>query len=152
MRSVKIICFIVILLLITGCESNEINEKNISEEIKAVLFDQQEAWNNGDIDSYMKGYWNSEELSFASNGTVTKGWNFVSERYKLRYDTREKMGRLIFSDLKVSVLSEESAFILGTWLVERETDNLTGKFTVIFRKFPEGWRVVHDHTSSLQTN
>ncbi|MCA1637066.1 MAG: DUF4440 domain-containing protein, partial [Acidobacteria bacterium] len=104
-------------------------------------------WNAGSIDDFMRGYWNSPDLVFVSGANVTKGWQPTIERYKKNYDSRAKMGVLTFYDLEIEVLSKNSAVVLGSWALQREKDNPKGKFTLIFRKFKDGWRIVHDHTS-----
>ena len=109
--------------------------------------DQVEAWNRGDIDAFMQGYWNSEKLVFVSGDNVTRGWQGTLDRYKRSYDTRAKMGTLTFSDLEITVLSKDAAVVLGSWSLAREKDNPHGKFTLVFRKFREGWRIMMDHTS-----
>lgn len=119
----------------------------IQSDIKAVMNEQMIAWNRGDIDGFMKGYWNSEKLVFASGDNVTRGWQPTLDRYKKSYDSREKMGTLTFSGLDINVLSKDAAVVLGNWSLQRSSDNPKGKFTLIFRKFKDGWRIVHDHTS-----
>ena len=114
--------------------------------IRKVMQEQAEAWNRGDIEGFMRGYWNSDKLVFVSNN-VTRGWQPTLERYKKSYNTREKMGTLTFSDLEITVLSNDAAVVLGSWALQRANDNPKGKFTLIFRKFKDGWRIVHDHTS-----
>jgi ketosteroid isomerase-like protein len=115
--------------------------------IRKVMDEQAAAWNRGDIDGFMAGYWKSEKLTFVSGTNVTRGWQQTLDRYKKGYDTRAKMGTLTFSDLEITVLSKDAAVVLGSWSLAREKDNPHGKFTLIFRKFKEGWRVVMDHTS-----
>jgi ketosteroid isomerase-like protein len=78
---------------------------------------------------------------------VTRGWQQTLENYQSTYETRAKMGTLSFSDLEITVLSSDAAVVLGSWSLKREADNPHGKFTLIFRKFREGWRIVMDHTS-----
>ncbi len=119
----------------------------IAAEIRRVMDAQTAAWNKGDIDGFMKGYWNSPDLVFVSAADVTRGWQPTIERYKKNYDSRAKMGTLTFSDLEVDVLSKDSAVVLGSWALAREKDNPHGKFTLIFRKFKDGWKIIHDHTS-----
>ena len=109
---------------------------------------QQEAWNRGDIDAFMEGYWRSDETVFVSGDEVTRGWQKVVDRYKKKYSDREKMGALTFSDVEISPLSADSAVALGAWKLKRAQDEPHGRFTLIFRRFPEGWRIVHDHTSA----
>jgi beta-aspartyl-peptidase (threonine type) len=118
-----------------------------ASEIRRVMDAQVAAWNNGDIDGFMRGYWNSPDLVFVSGANVTRGWQPTIERYKKNYDSRAKMGTLTFSDLEVDILSKNSATVLGSWALTREKDNPKGKFTLIFRKFKDGWRIIHDHTS-----
>ena len=115
-------------------------------EIRKVMQEQSDAWNRGDIEGFMRGYWNSDKLVFVSSN-VTRGWQPTLERYKKSYDTRARMGTLTFSDLEITVLSKDAAVVLGSWALARENDNPKGKFTLIFRKFKDGWRIVHDHTS-----
>lgn len=109
--------------------------------------DQAAAWNRGDIDGFMGGYWKSEKLVFVSTAHVTRGWQPTLENYKKGYDSRAKMGTLTFSDLEITVLCKDAAVVLGSWSLARAKDNPNGKFTLIFRKFKEGWRIVMDHTS-----
>jgi ketosteroid isomerase-like protein len=118
------------------------------DAICAVLSDQQTAWNEGDIPGFMAGYWQSETLRFASGGSVTTGWSATLERYEAHYDTPEAMGWLAFTDLDVTQLSEDAAYVFGRWTLYRESDEPTGLFTLILRKTEQGWRVVHDHTSA----
>ena len=117
-----------------------------SAAIRKVMDDQAAAWNRGDIETFMRGYWNSDKLTFVSS-QVTRGWQPTLDRYKKTYGTREKMGTLTFSDLEIIVLSKDAAVVLGSWSLARANDNPHGKFTLIFRKFKDGWKIVHDHTS-----
>jgi ketosteroid isomerase-like protein len=119
-----------------------------AQEIRAVLQAQQDTWNRGDIDAFMNGYCRSDETVFVSGDEVLRGWERVLERYRQKYSDREKMGTLTFSDLKIEMLSSDAAVALGRWALKRKTDTPHGRFTLIFRKTPEGWRIVHDHTSA----
>jgi ketosteroid isomerase-like protein len=117
-------------------------------EIRSVLRMQQDAWNHGDIDRFMNGYARSKDTVFVSEDTVRRGWETVRTRYREKYSDRAKMGVLTFSDLEITVLSPDSAVALGRWKLKRAQDQPHGRFTLIFRRFPEGWRIVHDHTSA----
>jgi len=117
-------------------------------QIRAVLSEQQAAWNRADIAAFMKGYWSSPELTFAGSGGVTRGWQPVLERYRERYRDAQAMGHLEFSELEVRLLGKDAAFVLGRWRLKREKDEPGGVFTLVFQRFPEGWRIVHDHTSA----
>ena len=115
--------------------------------IRKVMDDQAAAWNRGDIDGFMTGYWQSEKLTFISGTTVTRGWQSTLDRYKKGYDSRAKMGTLTFSDLEITMLAKDASVVLGNWSLKRTGDTPNGKFTLTFRKFKQGWRIVMDHTS-----
>jgi ketosteroid isomerase-like protein len=122
-------------------------DEKIKDDIRKVMDEQVAAWNRGDIDGFMKGYWNSPQMTFVSGDNVTKGWQETTDRYKKNYNTREKMGVLTFSELEIEILSKDSAKVLGRWRVAHEPKDNQGRFTLIFRKFKDGWKIVHDHTS-----
>ncbi len=117
------------------------------DPIGAVLEAQVAGWNRGEIDAFMAGYARSPETTFVSGDEVTRGWQTVRDRYAKKYDSREKMGKLTFSGLTITHLCEDAALVLGSWSLERKEDRPHGKFTLLFRKLPEGWRIVLDHTS-----
>lgn len=123
-------------------------QTDIASEIRIVLQSQQDAWNRGDIDAFMNGYSRSVETVFVSGDEVTRGWQKVLDRYKKKYSDRAKMGTLTFSNLEITPLSNDSAVVLGSWELKRASDKPHGRFTLIFRRFPEGWKIVHDHTSA----
>ena len=132
---------------VVALSQSENQKAKIKTEIIAVMDAQTAAWNRGDVEAFMLGYWNSADLVFASGDNVTRGWQQTLDRYKKNYSSREKMGTLRFSDLAVNVISKDAAVVLGSWALTRANDNPKGKFTLIFRKFKDGWRIVHDHTS-----
>ncbi len=117
-------------------------------EIQSVLSAQQNAWNRGDIDAFMKGYAQSTSTVFVSGDEVGRGWETVRERYRVKYSDRAKMGALSFSDIEVTMLSPDAAVVLGRWRLKRANDEPHGRFTLIFKRLPEGWLIVHDHTSA----
>lgn len=119
----------------------------IEQSVLEVMTNQAAAWNAGDLADFMRGYWNSDQLTFASGDKVTRGWQATFDNYKKTYSSRAKMGMLTFTDLEVNVLSKDSAYVLGSWSLAREKDNPKGKFTLLFRKIKSNWRIVHDHTS-----
>jgi uncharacterized protein (TIGR02246 family) len=123
---------------------------NSVAEIQAVLTAQQGAWNRGDIDEFMNGYAQSASTVFISEDEVTRGWETVRDRYRAKYSDRAKMGTLSFSEIEVMMLSPDAAVVLGRWRLKRTTDEPHGRFTLIFKRLPEGWRIVHDHTSAAK--
>ena len=138
---------ILILLCMPSATTQTSNQK-AEAEIRAVLEAQAAAWNRGDVEAYMDGYDRSPKTEFVGGDSITRGWQEVFDRYKKRYDTREKMGTLTFSDLEITVLGDDAALVLGRWRLKRASDEPHGTFTLLFRKTKAGWRIVHDHTSS----
>jgi ketosteroid isomerase-like protein len=122
-------------------------EDSPTAAITSVLLEQQAAWNRADLDAFMQGYWNSPELSFAGTSGITRGWQPVLARYRKNYPDPQAMGHLDFSALEVHPLGIDAAFVLGRWHLQRSSDELGGIFTLVFQRFPEGWCIVHDHTS-----
>jgi ketosteroid isomerase-like protein len=118
--------------------------------VEQVLRLQQEAWNHHDLEAFMSGYWNSAELTFFSGADKTSGWQSTLERYRRRYQSEgREMGQLEFSDLNIQELAPDAAFVRGAFhLTMSNGETRHGVFTLIFRKFPDGWKIVHDHTSA----
>lgn len=118
------------------------------DRILGVLATQQAAWNAGDIDGFMEGYWQSPDLRFASGGSVTSGWQETRDRYHARYSDRELMGELEFSDLGVNMLASDAAVVHGSWALQRAEDRPSGLFTLVLKDIDGGWKIVSDTTTS----
>jgi ketosteroid isomerase-like protein len=117
--------------------------------IRAVLDDQVAAWNKGDLGRFMKGYWESDQLSFFSGNRKTSGWKATLQRYQKKYQGEGKeMGRLSFEELSIELLGPEHALVRGRFRLQLRQETPTGLFTLILRRTPAGWRIIHDHTSS----
>ncbi|MGA2421469.1 MAG: nuclear transport factor 2 family protein [Candidatus Acidiferrum sp.] len=123
------------------------SEKQDRAAILAALEAQQAAWNRGDVDAFMEGYWQSPELSFSGTSGITRGFDGVRDRYKTKYATRAQMGELNFSELEFHFLGPDAALVLGHWHLKRESGEIGGVFSLVWQRFPEGWKIVHDHTS-----
>jgi len=136
-----------ILMTLTVSAAPKQNASAVAR-IRSVLRTQQEAWNRGDIDGFMNGYARSKSTIFISEDTVRRGWETVRDRYRKKYSDRAKMGVLTFSDLEITPLAPDSAVVLGRWNLQRAKNRPHGRFTLIFRRLPEGWRIVLDHTSA----
>ena len=124
----------------------------VEEGVKQMLVSQIEAWNHGNLEGFMQCYWRSPDLTFYSAATVTKGWESTLQRYRQRYKSEGKeMGQLVFEDLKVDVLSRRAAVATGTWqLTMSDGKQPHGLFTLIVKRMPGGWMIVHDHTSAAE--
>jgi uncharacterized protein (TIGR02246 family) len=120
--------------------------------IEQVLRTQQEAWNKHDLETFMAGYWNSPDLTFFSGAKESHGWQATIERYRATYASAgHEMGKLEFSGLRIERLGEDAAFVRGAWkLTMSDGKTPHGLFTLVFRKFPEGWKIAHDHTSAAE--
>lgn len=121
---------------------------NTETQIRTVLNAQVAAWNRGDIEGFMTGYDNAVDTSFVSGDTVTRGWATVLARYQKSYDSKEKMGTLNFSELEFKELSKDAVLVIGRWQLARTGDAPRGRFTLVFQRRAQGWRITHDHTSN----
>ena len=150
MRHTIIVWSLILLCAFAAPAQN--SQTTTDSAIQQVLHRQQEAWNHHDLESFMSGYWNSPELTFFSGDKISSGWQATIERYRKRYQSEgREMGKLEFSDLKVEALAPDAAFVRGAWhLTMSDGKTPHGLFTLIFRKFPDGWKIIHDHTSAAE--
>lgn len=155
MKHSRRIALLVILIAIvcTGFRAKRVTaaESDNDAQIRALLQAQTDAWNRGDIDAFMAGYWKSDQTAFIGANGMTRGWQAVLDRYRKSYPDRKAMGRLTFSELEVQVLCPGEALVIGQFQLERESDKPAGIFTLNFRKLPEGWRIIVDHTTGFST-
>ena len=117
--------------------------------IRKVIESQQTAWNRQDLEGFMAGYWNSPELTFFSGAHESKGWQAALDRYKKSYQgSGHEMGKLEFANLRIENLGADAAFVRGEFhLTMSDGKTLHGLFTLVFRKFSDGWKIVHDHSA-----
>ena len=143
--------FVVIVPLPVQAQNSARSDKRDAKTIaavRAVLDAQAAAWNRGDLEGYMAGYDRSSATEFVGGDTITRGWQTVLERYQKKYDSREKMGVLTFSEIETTPIGNDAAIVLGRWRLQRASDQPHGTFTLVFRKTKHGWKIVHDHSSS----
>lgn len=151
-------CFLIFVL---GSASQSISQpqtgktngsRPAADEIKHLLSAQVDAWNKGDLEGFMAGYWNSPDLTFFSGGNVAHGWQAALERYQRNYQsTGKEMGHLEFQDLNIDQVGEQAAVVRGSWhLTMSDGKTPHGLFTLILKRFPGGWKIVHDHTSAAE--
>lgn len=139
-------CLLCISPFVAFCQTSQV------QSIRQVLDKQEAAWNAHDLESFLDGYWKSPQLTFFSGAKVTSGWQATLERYQKTYQGEgREMGKLEFSDLNIEALGPDAAFVRGAWHLTMSNGKTPhGVFTLIFRKFPEGWKIVHDHTSAAE--
>jgi uncharacterized protein (TIGR02246 family) len=122
-------------------------EGAIRTAVESVLRTQQEAWNRGDVEAFAEHYWKDDALTFSSAGKTTRGWDATVRNYRERYPTRSEMGRLEFGNVEITPLGEAAALVLGEWRLERDSEPLSGNFSLVFRNIDGRWVIIHDHTS-----
>lgn len=152
-HKIKFASAIVVTLMLTAipafAKQKSAAEPRAAQEVRRVLDRQVAAWNHRDLEGFMKGYWHSSELTFYSGGTIVSGWEETLSRYQNRYQSAGKeMGKLQFSDLKIELLGPAAAFVRGQFHLKMDGSESDGIFTLTFRKFADGWKIIHDHTST----
>jgi|SRR5487761_169603 len=150
---IRIMCGICAVALTVGFAGAQgavpANSQAGAQAIKNVLEEQVAAWNRGDIPGFMAGYWKSEDLEFVNAEGIFQGWQDVLNRYERTYPNRAVMGRLTFSGLEIHVLCPDTGYVVGRFRLQRAKDTPQGVFTLIFHKFPEGWKIINDHTTEF---
>lgn len=136
-----------LLLLWLLCAAATTYAQTDKEQILQVLDMQMKAWNSGSIEQYMTGYWHSDSLVFVGKSGPTYGYDATLQRYKQSYNNTDKMGQLHFDILQVKQLSAEYYYVLGKWALARNAGDVSGSFTLLFRKIKGQWRIVADHSS-----
>jgi beta-aspartyl-peptidase (threonine type) len=144
------VCLLFLALLAAPCGAQ--THPAPKTQVLQVLESQQAAWNRHDLEGFMAGYWNSEKLTFFSGAERNAGWQSTLDHYRKTYQSAgREMGKLEFSDLNVDLLSPSAALVRGEWKLTTSDQKMPhGVFTLIFRRFPQGWKIVHDHTSAAQ--
>lgn len=122
---------------------------SIIQEINEVMLQQETDWNKGDIEAYMLGYWKSDSLLFLGGKGPVYGWEKTLSNYQKTYASKNQMGKLKFENIKIEVLSDTNAFVIGKWHLERKETNLGGWYSLLWKKIDKEWKIVIDHSSSL---
>jgi ketosteroid isomerase-like protein len=141
MKKILFCCFCIFGFLFLQAQNGE------ETAIKKVIGEQVEAWNNGSIEGFMRGYWQNDSLMFIGHGGVTYGYTNTLNGYKKNYDSPDKMGKLFFSEITMKQLSSDYYFITGKWFLKRNAGDIGGYYTLLFRKIDGRWLIVCDHTS-----
>lgn len=142
MRNLLLVLFIG-LMAPASLKAQSADEKTIRE----ILAKQNEAWNRGDLDGFMKGYWNDDSLMFIGKNGVTYGYKNTLENYKKGYATGDQMGKLTFTFIRFTRVSPEYYFVVGKWELARKDGDLSGHFNLLIRKINKEWVIVADHSS-----
>jgi ketosteroid isomerase-like protein len=135
----------------TGTQTKATEQRDADRTaITRALNAQQAAWNLGDVNAFLEGYWHSPELTFSGSSGVSRGWDGVLARYKKNYPDRATMGQLDFSELEFHWLGPDAVLVLGRWHLKRDKGDIGGVFSLVWQRFPEGWKIIHDHTSAVE--
>ncbi len=132
-----------VLILSVTCQAQDKDK----EAILKILDNQTKAWNKGDVENFMVGYWNNDSLMYVGKGGITYGYNPTLENYKKNYGSKEKMGELTFTILHVKRLSPEYYQVVGKWHLKRSVGDVGGYYTLLFRKIKGEWVIISDHSS-----
>ena len=139
----KILLIALFLLMATGLMAQSKNEL----AIRKILGEQTAAWNRGDIETFMKGYWENDSLMFIGKSGVTYGWSNTLNNYKKGYPETAAMGQLIFTLLQLKKLSPKYYHVTGKWYLKRSIGDVSGHYTLVFRKINGRWVIISDHSS-----
>lgn len=148
-------CLVLGLSVMSVAGSVSAAEANAKEAVTSLLQLQNDAWNKGDLDTFMSGYLDSPDLSFTSAGKEVWGYEALRDRYQKRYGkSKESMGKLSFTDMKVTDLGPSNALAIGHWHLVRQSSNekLDGTFSLVLVRTDKGWKIMHDHTSMLKND
>jgi ketosteroid isomerase-like protein len=139
---------ILFIFLQCWCFGFSQNNEKIIAEIQNVMKLQEKAWNNFDIDGFMKYYWNNDSLMFVGSKSITYGWKQTLANYKKSYSSKELMGVLEFTNLKFDVFTKEVVTVVGKWLITRnDGTTIGGHYSLLWKKIGGDWVIVRDHTS-----
>ena len=142
----KYVPLLLLLLFVLACSAPKPDVVQIEKDLIEIIKIQEAAWNEKNIEGFMAYYWKSEKLTFQSGNTRRYGWENVINMYRANYVEKE-MGTLTFKDMEVHVLTNNLAFVLGRYNVKKTGSISEGLTTLIFRRMPEGWRIINDHSS-----
>lgn len=134
-------------LLLLCYTQNAIAQTKDTQTILALLASQEHAWNNGDINQFMHGYWENDSLVFVGKNGLTYGYNNTLANYKKNYPSKTQMGQLKFTILSLKAIGTEFYSIIGKWELARTVGNLSGHYTLLLRKINGEWKIISDHSS-----
>ena len=118
-----------------------------SEQIRSIMQEQTQAWNDGNIEGFMEAYWKSDSLLFIGSAGPQYGWQTTLDKYKSSYPDKAAMGELVFDILTIEVIDAENAHVSGKWTLNRESDMLFGYYSLLWKKINGNWVIVYDHSS-----
>ena len=142
--------YILLLLVVLNCKPSSLkNYKDSCEEINDLMYEQEESWNKGNIEDFMKKYWRNDSLIFIGKSGINYGWNKTTSNYKKSYPSQNLMGLLHFNNIKCLSINDTTHIISGQWNISRleSSKNVGGYYSLMWIKKENGWRIVYDHSS-----
>ncbi|MCB0515257.1 MAG: nuclear transport factor 2 family protein [Chitinophagales bacterium] len=118
-----------------------------STKISQLLYEQQDAWNNANMEAFMQVYWQSDSLMFLGKNGPTYGWQQTLDNYNKSYPDAQTMGILSFDIIYLKPLAEQTYLMVGKWHLQRTNDEPQGHFTLIWQKINQTWKIIYDHSS-----
>ena len=135
---------IVLIISATSCQGQRLNG---IDAVNQIMQAQEDAWNRGDLEAFMQGYWRSDSLQFIGTRGINRGWQQTLDGYKKGYPNREAMGTLRFEILQYKSIASDAMLVTGKFFLTRSMGDLSGIFTLLFQVKDGKWVIVYDHTS-----
>lgn len=138
----------IVLLFLSLCWACTSDSAGELAEIKRLMQEQQDAWNEGDMAGYMQAYWSSDSLLFIGRRGMHYGWQTTLDNYRQSYPDRAQMGELLFENKQMRLTDPHSAWVAGRWNLFRESDTLKGSYLLVWEKIDGAWKIIADHSGS----
>lgn len=140
----KTILSALLLLFICSCTSTKPNAVDDVSAIRSILTQQQKAWSDNDLEGFMSGYWQSDELTYFSGGKVTKGWQTTLANYKKNYPSKKETGELNFEIANITKINADAYWVMGSYFLTRDAGDANGTFMIVFKRINGEWKIIGD--------
>lgn len=137
----------ILILLLVCISQHAIAQSKDEKAILDLLSAQVTFWNKGDVNQFMQGYWENDSLIFVGKNGVTYGYNKTLANYKKNYPDKANMGALKFTLISVQALDNQYYSVIGKWELTRSVGNVSGHYTLLFKKINGQWKIILDHSS-----
>ena len=135
---------LIVLLILASCKSTMPTATDDVTAIRAILDQQQKDWSNNDLEGFMSGYWQSDELAYFSRGKITKGWNTTLANYRRNYPTKDEIGELNFEIANITQINDDAYWVMGSYFLTRKAGDANGTFMIIFKRINGEWKIIGD--------
>lgn len=135
---------ILFCVLIFSCKSTQPTAVDDIATIQSILDQQQKAWSNNDLEGFMEGYWESDDLTYFSRGKITKGWNTTLANYKRNYPSKDNTGTLNFEIANITQINADAYWVMGSYFLTRKAGDANGTFMIIFKRINGEWKIIGD--------